>query len=187
MKNYNEVDLVNGLRQGDTSVLKEIYRIYRPKIFAYLVRLSGSYDIAEDLSSEVWCRVATKSKIIREDTNLGAWLFTIARNLFFSYCRWRNTEDKYAGALARLSFEKSESATPYHKAVVKEQKQLLEKGLSLIGPKYREALILVGIEGFSCPEAAKICEIQEPAMRKRISRAKGLLKQVISEISGLKN
>jgi len=182
MIDKNQSELVAGLRQGNAAVLREIYELFRPRIFGYLVRLSGSRDIAEELSSEVWCRVASKSKDIREDSNLSAWLYTIARNLFFSYCRWRDIHEQHAETLARYS--ESQSTNPFDKAVKNQQEQLLEEGLKLIGTKYREALILVEIEGFSYTDAAKICDVREPAMRKRVSRAKKLLKQVISELSG---
>jgi DNA-directed RNA polymerase specialized sigma24 family protein len=40
---------------------------------------------------------------------------------------------------------------------------------------YREALLLVVVEGLRCTEAADICKVTPEAMRQRVSRARALL------------
>lgn len=49
---------------------------------------------------------------------------------------------------------------------------------------YREALLLVGIEGLSPSEAAVVCDISSPAMRQRLSRARALVDRHLSATDG---
>jgi DNA-directed RNA polymerase specialized sigma24 family protein len=76
--------LVLELQKGNAAVWHTVYRQFQPRIFSYLSRLSGRHEVAQDLSSEVWCRAAAKLHTLRPDSQLLPWLFTIARNLFFS-------------------------------------------------------------------------------------------------------
>jgi RNA polymerase sigma-70 factor (ECF subfamily) len=46
---------------------------------------------------------------------------------------------------------------------------------------YREALLLVGVEGMQPAEAANVCGVSPEAMRQRVSRARALLTQRLSD------
>lgn len=51
----------------------------------------------------------------------------------------------------------------------------VESALAALPATYREALLLVGVEGFRPAEAAAVCDISPEAMRQRLSRARALL------------
>src|SRR5215212_134620 len=84
-----ELDLVARLKRGDGDAFDEIYAAFHPRLFNFLARLSRRREVAEDLLEETWLRVVTHAPRLRDDTQLAAWLFTIARNLYASYCRSR--------------------------------------------------------------------------------------------------
>jgi RNA polymerase sigma-70 factor (ECF subfamily) len=52
---------------------------------------------------------------------------------------------------------------------------------------YREALLLIAVEGLRAPEAAEICGVTAETMRQRLSRARSLLARRLAgdEASGL--
>ena len=106
-----------------------VYRRFQPRLFSYLARLSGRHEVAQDLSSEVWCRAAAKLHTLRPDSQLLPWLFTIARNLFFSYCRWRNRDEHYLNELGMIHCRSGLPPTPLETAIKSEQEALLEEAL----------------------------------------------------------
>ena len=59
------------------------------RLFNFLARLSRRRDIAEDLLDETWLRFVDRAHKLKPDTRLGPFLFTVARNLYISYCRSR--------------------------------------------------------------------------------------------------
>ena len=71
--------------------LAEFDRTYaemHPRILGFLLRLSGRRDTAEDLAQETWLKFAKAAPSLPKDTNVPAYLFTIARNAFVSHRRW---------------------------------------------------------------------------------------------------
>jgi RNA polymerase sigma-70 factor (ECF subfamily) len=102
MDRETELRLVERLRLGDEAAFDEIYDTYRARLFAFLVRLSRRRDVAEDLLEETWLRVVTHASSLAPDTRLLPWLFTVARNLYWSYCRSRLLDEERLAALARI-------------------------------------------------------------------------------------
>ncbi|MBN2346914.1 MAG: RNA polymerase sigma factor [Candidatus Aminicenantes bacterium] len=172
-------EIVLKLRKGDASALHEAYRRFQPRIFSYLARLSGRHEVAQDLSSEVWCRAVAKRHTLRPDSQLLPWLFTIARNLFFSYCRWRRRDEHYLNELELVHGRVDPPPTPLEVTLSSEQEALLEEALQRLPQRYRDVLILVGIEGLSHEQAAQVSGIRCEAVRKRFSRGVQLMKEAI--------
>src|SRR5512145_2118176 len=82
-----ELALVEGLRRGDTAAFDLAYDAYRARLFAFLLRLSRRRAVAEDLLDETWLRLVRHARDLQPDTRLSAWLFTVARNLYWSHRR----------------------------------------------------------------------------------------------------
>src|SRR3954470_13219027 len=78
---------VGGLRAGDTGAFDQVYDAYRPRVFAFLLRMTRSRTLAEDLLDETWFRLVRHASSLLADTRLGPWLFPVARNLYWSYRR----------------------------------------------------------------------------------------------------
>ena len=60
----------------------------------------------------------------------------------------------------------------------------IEAALAALPTKYREALLLVGIERMRPADAAAVCGIAPDAFRQRLSRARALISRELKE-SGL--
>lgn len=167
-----------GLRAGDLSAFEAVYHAYRPRLFGFLVRMSGRRDVAEELLQEVWLRLARGSSRLREDTRIGAWLFTVARNLVLSYRRRQILDGEQFEQLARASSREPHS--PFEETAASEFERGLERGLAGLPVHYREALLLVGVEGLAPAEAAAICRIKPEAMRQRLARGRVLLERELA-------
>jgi RNA polymerase sigma-70 factor (ECF subfamily) len=163
--------LLSELRTGSNGGFDRAYEAYRAKIFGFLVRMTGSPSLAEDLLQEVFIKLATKARGLAEDTNLKAWLFTVARNSVISHMRWRAAQSRNLEALGTGHGEVS-TLTPQHAAEFAETHARLETALAALAPKYREALLLVAVEGLSPAEAAGVMGIKSDALRQRLARAR---------------
>lgn len=166
--------LVARLKARDGDAFDELYAAYNARLFNFLARLARRREVAEELVEEMWLRVVSNAPRLRDDTQLAPWLFTIARNLYASYCRSRliafDALDE-GGLWPTVSSDPS----PFEAAVATELQQRLEVALATLPGRYREALLLVAIEGLSPSEAAGICGITPEAMRQRLSRGRALL------------
>jgi RNA polymerase sigma-70 factor (ECF subfamily) len=165
-------ELVSRLIAGDLEAFDRIYAIYHPRLFNFLARLSRRRDVAEDLVEETWLRVISHARRLRPDTRLAPWLFTIARNLFVSYCRSRQQDDEAGMHLWPVM---PPSPSPFEAAAAGQLQQRVEVAMATLPARYREVLLLVGHEGMTPAEAAVVCGVTPEAMRQRLRRARALL------------
>jgi RNA polymerase sigma-70 factor (ECF subfamily) len=175
MDRDTELALVAGLRRREVAAFDAVYDAYRSRLFNFLARLCRRRDVAEDLLEETWLRVVAKARDLRPDTRLAPWLFTVARNLYWSYCRSRLLEDRLEAAVASLWPAGGYQASPFEEAAASELDRRVERALAGMPPRYREVLMLVGIEGLTPAEAAVVCGITPEALRQRLSRARVML------------
>ena len=179
-----ELALVARLKQRDERAFDEVYAGFHARIFNFLARLARNRDVAEDLAEETWLRVVASAPRLRDDTRLAPWLFTIARNLYASYCRSRAL-DYDALSSSSLWPAQPPSPSPFEAASATELQKRVEVAVATLPGIYREALLLVAQEGMTPAEAATICGISSEAMRQRLSRARTMLAQRLDNPAGV--
>ncbi len=144
-----------------------------PSLRAFAISLCGNPDRADDLVQDTLVKAWTNLHRFERGTNLNAWLFTILRNGFFSDHRKkvREVEDvdgTYSNRLttipaqgAHLDFEDFRAA------------------LMKLPHDQREALLLVGAQGFSYEETAEICGCAIGTIKSRVNRARSRLVELL--------
>jgi len=171
----SERELVARIRAGERDALDEAHRALNPRLFNFLARLARSRDVAGDLAEETWLRLVTNASRLRADTELGAWLFTVARNLYISYCRARSIETEHATDLVGLWPSGTPHVSPFEETAANQAERRIEAAVASLPATYREVLLLVGVEGLQPHEAAAICGVTPEALRQRLHRARTLL------------
>jgi RNA polymerase sigma-70 factor (ECF subfamily) len=176
MERDAELELVRRLRANSAAAFDEVYDAYHARLYGFLRRLAKSADVAEDLLEETWLRFVSACGGLDPDTRLAPWLFTVARNLYVSYCRTRGREQSYAPDLLSL-WPDELSPSPLDATISAELEGSLEAALAAMPAKYREALLLVGVEDMRPADAAVVCGVSPEAFRQRLSRARSLISQ----------
>jgi RNA polymerase sigma-70 factor (ECF subfamily) len=145
-----------------------------PSLRAFAISLSGSVDRADDLVQDTLLRALANIHRFEPGTNLNAWLFTILRNLFHSEYRKRKreVEDADGSYAARLATAPEQNA--------RLDFDDLRLALAKLSPDQREAVLLIGAEGFSYEEAAQICGTAVGTIKSRVNRARRRLAELLS-------
>jgi RNA polymerase sigma factor (sigma-70 family) len=181
MDRETELELVTRVRAGDAGAFDAIHAEYNRRLFNFLARLSRRRDVAEDLLEETWLRFVDRAHRLKPDTRLGPFLFTVARHLYVSYCRSRLVEDSPTAEQIGLWPLGTPRPSPFESTVANETGQRIEEALATLPAAYREALLLVAVEGMKPSEAAVVCGVTPEAMRQRISRARALIAKRLDE------
>jgi RNA polymerase sigma-70 factor (ECF subfamily) len=145
-----------------------------PSLRAFAISLTGNFDRADDLVQDTLVRALANIDRFERGTNLNAWLFTILRNLFHSEWRKmkREVEDIDGAYAARLS-------------TIPEQGGRLDladfrTALRKLPADQREALLLVGAQGFAYEDAAQICGVAVGTIKSRVNRARARLANLLA-------
>jgi RNA polymerase sigma-70 factor (ECF subfamily) len=175
MDRQTELDVVRRLREGDRVAFDVVYDTFRPRLFAFLLRLARQRALAEDLLEETWLRLVSKAEALRTDTRLGAWLFTVARNLYWSYRRGRLVEEGCDASLIGFWSVPEDWPSPFDLAAGGELEARVEQALARLPARHREVLLLTAYEGLTPGEAADVCRVSAEVFRQRLKRARDAL------------
>lgn len=172
-------DVVERLRAGDAGAFGEVYAAYHARLFGFLLRLTRDDALARDLAQEAWLRLAANARRLAPQSEPGAWLFTVARNLYLSRRRWALLDRKRLRELTGLGATRANARSPLEALCSDELQRALERELAALPLSEREAVLLVCVEGFAAYEAAAMLELSPEALRKRLSRARAKLRAAL--------
>jgi len=149
-----------------------------PNMRAFAISLCGNRDRADDLVQEALVKAWNHLDSFQEGTNLKAWLFTILRNAYFSELRKtkREVADSDGQLASRLSVPAEQQG---HLDLLD-----LSNALGKLPADQREALILVGAEGFSYEDAAAISGCAVGTVKSRVNRARTRLNELMTTPPG---
>ncbi len=133
---------------GDLGELGTLYDRYAADILRFVTRLGGA-SLAEDVVQTVFVRVATLAGVYDPQApSARPWLFGIAVRILREQ---RRSLRRWTSALFELGQHRRElSAAP------SEGTSDLERAVAQLSVAKRTVLLLVEVEGFSCPEVASI-------------------------------
>ena len=67
--------------------METIYRLYFRDVYLFLQGLTRSETLAEELTQETFFKALDGLKNFDGKQDVRAWLFTVARNAYYSHCR----------------------------------------------------------------------------------------------------
>ncbi len=156
----------------NTALVARLFGEHQAAIFAYVWRLVGDRQWAEDLTQEAFLRVFDARHRLPEVVNQRAWLYRIATNTSFNALRRRRR-------FAWLPWNPF-SAPALNESDAIEQigrRSAVEAALAALPPKYRAPLLLYAHDGFTVSEVAEALAINEGAVKTRLYRAREMFRQ----------
>ncbi len=156
----------------DNQLLKRLYQKYQKEIYLYLYSLCKNREIAEDFTQETFLKAILS--LPNEHTNIRAWLYMVARNLYFNY---RKKEGKEF-ALEEVDETVSDGAeTALDQVLRDERRQLLFQALQHLKEESREVLMLQYFGALSQKEIAALLRKTPENIRILAYRGKKELKE----------
>ena len=141
-------------------------------MFAYLLRLSGDYQLSGDLMQESFTRYM--SRYGRRAGKL-TLLLTIARNAFLDAVRKRR-EESLSGDAEMMS-----EATPERQVIEKQAVTQMLDAIGQLKPVDRELIALLAAESFTYKEIGGLLGISEANVKVRVHRARLRLKAILNQ------
>ena len=169
-----KTEIARGLRRRDPDLFDSLIEKYQHRLLRYLMHLTGSRELAEDLFQETWIRVLERGGQYDGRHEFSNWLFAIARNLVIDHIRRKQpssfcslAEDDDA---APFDIPDQGSPSALDLSIQREQNEQISAGMQHIEAKYREALVLRFEEGMSLAEIAEVTGAPMGTVKSRIYR-----------------
>jgi RNA polymerase sigma-70 factor (ECF subfamily) len=151
---------------------KRFYEEYSKKLFSYLVRMTGDYDLSQDILQESFARYLEH---YGRDTRNVSLLYTIARNAFFDHERGRKKLSTNEEALENCSADQEKALA------VREECRHVLAGIQKLDDDERDLLVLVVTGDLSYRQIASIAGISEANVKVKVHRARVKLKTILQE------
>lgn len=146
MKAASDEKLVEMIKRGTPRTYRELVKRYRSKIFAYLFRLVGHRDEAEDLLQNVFVKVYSNIGKVDTRKKFSSWIYRIAHNEAVNFLKKRSRRQLISIEDIQSSKDKLEivdmAKSPIDAWIGKELKREMKEALEKLPPKYKEVLIL---------------------------------------------
>jgi RNA polymerase sigma-70 factor (ECF subfamily) len=172
------VELIAALGAHDPETFERAfqaaYAAHRGVVFGFLLRLAGDADTASDLFQNVWIKLSRHRQRLRPDTELRAWLCTVARHEYVSYRRAQLLDLSRVLALGR---EPAPEPAQHDPRLVD-----VNAALHQLPDADREVLLSTSVDGLSLRQAASVLGISEPALRQRLVRARRRLEAALAKM-----
>jgi RNA polymerase sigma-70 factor (ECF subfamily) len=188
----NDERLVVRFKQGDEAAFIAIMRRYREMIFNVAMGVLHNRGDAEESTQDAFIRAYRALQMFRGDAALSTWLYRIALNVSrnrYGYFRRRmrhvtssldcpSVPERVAPLKEQLV---SRDPDPVVELELAELTVQIERGMSLLRPKYREVLLLRNTLHRSYPEIGAIVGINIGTVKSRIARARHSLRDQLTE------
>ena len=147
---------------------EELYEDHYQELVAYGTRISGSKELAEDLTQETFVKALMNGDTVMDlsPSKQRAWLYRTFKNLFFDRCRRAVLETEYAQNL-RSEYAEDRGIQEVENTMV----------LQSISPQDRAMFQLRYFDGYSAEEIAQMMHLPPGTVRSKLSRCRKYLKQ----------
>lgn len=146
-------------------LFRELYEDTSRRVYAYLRRHSDP-DVAETVLAEVYLK-AWKHLAALADEPMG-WLIVTAKRTLVDHHRAQHRRNRL---MDRIFTATCHEVNDSPESIVVDRHAVLD-ALGGLGEEDREALLLVGWDGLSHVDAARVAGCSVPAFTKRLSRAR---------------
>jgi RNA polymerase sigma-70 factor (ECF subfamily) len=155
--------LIARLRAGDLQAFELAYDAEKASVYGFLLRLSRDPHTAADLFQNVWLKLARHAARLSDDSNLRAWLLTVARREYIGFRRAQALD------ISRVLLLGLVPRTDHGGEA--EADLALSDALGRLADADREVLLL-GVSGLEPDAMADALGVTGAAFRQRLSRAR---------------
>lgn len=171
---------MNKNRQADLEI---VYLHFAKPLYFYLLKLTGSSHIAEELVQETFYR-ATLSLDLYEEGQVKSWLFKVARNAYMDEWRKRKRWNwvPFYDALSNSSKLVSPYGVPDTVLSSKEMRREVSHVMEMLPENYRSILYLREYGQFTYEELGETLDLSAEQVKVTLYRARKRFKQLAEKV-----
>ena len=173
-----DADLLDRMATGNREAFASLFRRYHGLVYRFSMQMSGSRDVAEDVTQEVFIALAEHpARYSPARGSLKAYMYGIARHLVAQRERrsWSRHEVRLDTLQGDAAPTVATSFDPIGDLSHAQAVLVLRRAILRLPPHYREVIVLCELNGLSYEEAAQAIGCRVGTIRSRLNRARGLL------------
>jgi RNA polymerase sigma-70 factor, ECF subfamily len=174
---------MNRYADGDDGAFADLFAGLGSRLRAFLRRLSGSADVADDLLQETFLRMHAARGGFARGRPVLPWAYAIARNCYISQARSARVRLERAATGEAVLEAAAGAGTQEQDGIARQMAQAVERALAGMTAARREAFVMLRYEGLSVATAAQIAGVSEGALKIRAFHAYEIIRAALAEQS----
>ncbi|HKJ41832.1 MAG TPA: RNA polymerase sigma-70 factor [Sunxiuqinia sp.] len=178
--------LFDKIRSGDEAAFKVIYNQYVSRLYYFIYEYISHADIVENIIQETLMVLWDKRQELRDDTNLGAYLFTVAKN----NCLYKLRDQRYKQTLFHAGdFDEQElkinldalGMLDTSNLIFEEIEQIIEETLNELPPQCRIIFKMSRFKNKKNKEIATELGISVKAVEGQMTKALKIFRKALKD------
>jgi RNA polymerase sigma-70 factor, ECF subfamily len=185
MANIVAANELPGPAVSGTGGVEEWMRLYRGRVFRYILFATRDEDVAESSTQDCFLRAHTAQSSFRGDCAMSTWLMRIAVNLVRDHQRsmklrfWKRAAMLDASEMSdRLPDMKSSTE---QRLIARERVAAVWRAVEMLSERQRNIFLLRFVEELELPEIAEAMQLNLNTVKSHLYRALNAVKQQVGE------
>ncbi|MFA6383136.1 MAG: RNA polymerase sigma factor [Parcubacteria group bacterium] len=187
----NDNELIDLVRETEPERYAEIIERYQGKLFAYLYRLVGNREEAEDLLQDVFIKAYKNLHSYDSSRKFSSWIYRIAHNEAVNYIKRKSLKRFISWEDISSTKDKLESSSTEDGAddawIRKEAIDDVDQAINGLPIKYKQVLLLRYFSDKSYEEVGEILGKPVNTVGTLINRAKKKLSEEMEKLKKIQN
>ncbi|MHC4414362.1 MAG: RNA polymerase sigma factor [Planctomycetota bacterium] len=172
--------LVRKAKAGDERAVEALIRAHQDALYAFILRMSGRPEVAEDIVQEAFVRVLKNMHRFDNRFRFSTWLFTIAKRLYM------NSIQKLGPSFDSQTVNDQWARSPgpgrqsARSETIRNARDLIDTALKSLAPQQREIILLFHQQNWAIAEIAEHLRIPQGTVKSHLHRGRKRMRRVLS-------
>jgi RNA polymerase sigma factor (sigma-70 family) len=166
--------IITGCRERNPLAQKELYEMFKTRMFGICLRYAGNYDDAQDIMQDGFVKIFEKIDQFGFKGAFEGWVRKIMVNTALERYRSQYQVININDNLKEVDYEHSEEFSSDVDA------RELVRFIQELSPKYRIVFNMFAIEGYSHKEISEMLGVTEGTSKSNLSRARDILQEKVN-------
>jgi RNA polymerase sigma factor (sigma-70 family) len=168
---------------GDSDAFGTLVERYEPKLLRYGKKFLRAEEDIQDIVQDIFISAYRNIQSFDTKQRFSPWIYRIAHNAFANALRKKSRLPFFTIDFDTLLAHPHSTDMPERDSHEREMRELVEKGMETLAPKYREILILFYEEELSYKEIADVLQLPLGTVGVRVRRAKEALAKAYAALN----
>jgi len=172
--------LLKRISAGDEEACRELYRIYERRLFAFLRRMVGNTEDAEECLGDVMVAVWQRAQTFRGDSRVVTWLFGIA--YYKAMDKLRDRPQAVFADPVEAEIVPDSRPDPSISLLGDQRREKISSALARLSPEHRAVIELTFFLELPYAEIARIMDCPVGTVKSRVFHALKRLRPLLVEL-----
>jgi len=170
--------LIERSQGGDLEAMESIYEMFKRPVFSLAYRHTMNRVVAEDLLQDIFLKIFSHFKDVRDPDTFPAWVFRIALNTCHSHLRQKRVQSGRDVSMTDVEDAiVDENAAP----VERDLREPLNQAIQSLSPRLKDVFVLHDVQGYKHEEIARLLGCSAGTSKSQLFKARMKLRAYLKD------